>query len=77
MGIRSTMEITREDAIKEIIQNLNTLTSEQLTTLFNRLLNTQLEETLEEFTQWHNFIIVENYSSDWAIKYRRSSNGLA
>lgn len=60
MSIYSTMDITREDALREIERNLRNATDEQV------------EDMLFAMTRdWnsYNFRIVANYEGDWSIKY--------
>lgn len=65
MGVFSTMEITRKDAIHEIQTRLETAPNEIIEHMLFALLS-------NEFL--YNYDIVADYNSDWHIKY--NTNGL-
>ena len=56
MGWKSTIDITREDAMKEILRHLDDVPDEQLGRV--------LEEVLGGYDHGHNYRIVPRYSGD-------------
>lgn len=60
MGAYSTMEITRQDAISVILQNLHTASDEEISDMLFELVGRK---------NLHNFKIVADYNGPWFIKY--------
>ncbi len=60
MGARSTMEITRNDAVAEIMRALTSASDEQISMILEDLIGGK---------HLYNFNIVQDYKGDWTIKY--------
>jgi hypothetical protein len=79
MGIKSTLNVTRDDALKSIKNHLGEATEEQLSEILETinqydplcyikaslegLTDSQLAEILDTLSYWHNFIVVSSYDT--------------
>jgi hypothetical protein len=69
MGWKSTMDITRKDALGEIMKRLLGASDVQLANILEELASENADGT---GLYGHNFRVVANYADDdWEPKYRR------